>query len=88
MLGLVRIGAGQQHAEVGGVGAGVPHLLPIDHPFVAIGDGAGADTGQVGAGTGLAEQLAPGGLAVGDPPDEPGDLVRGAVLEKGRSGQS
>ena len=88
VLGQAGIGPGQQHAEVGGVRAGVPHLLAVNHPFVAIGDRAGADAGQVGAGAGLAEQLAPGRLAERDREHEPGDLLRRAVLEQGRRGES
>ena len=36
-----------------------PHLLAVDDPLVAVAHGAGADVREVGAGAGLAEQLAP-----------------------------
>ena len=36
-----------------------PHLLAVDHPFVAVADGAGPQRGEVGSGVGLGEQLAP-----------------------------
>ena len=63
MLGHVPVGAGQQHPEVGVVGAGVPHLLAVDDPLVAVELGAGGQPGEVGAGARLAEQLAPRVLA-------------------------
>ena len=63
VLGRLGIGPGHQHAPVGDVGQGVPHLLPGDHPLVAVADGPGGQAGQVRAGPGLAEQLAPRLLA-------------------------
>ena len=48
---------------------GVPHLLPADPEDVAVGFGARRQAGQVGAGTGLAEQLAPRCRPVGDRAD-------------------
>ena len=41
------------------VGLGRPHLLAVDHPLVAVAHGPGGEAGEVGAGAGLAEQLAP-----------------------------
>ena len=61
--GRVRLGAGQQDPELGAVGVGRPHLLAPDHPLVAVEVGPGGQRGQVGAGAGLAEQLAPDLLA-------------------------
>ena len=40
-----------------------PDLLAVDDPLVAVEHGLGAQVGQVGAGVGLAEALAPGDLA-------------------------
>ena len=40
-----------------------PDLLAVDHALVAVAHGAGAEVGQVAAGAGLAEQLAPDLLA-------------------------
>jgi len=39
------------------VGVGVPHLLPVDDPLVAVLHGPGLQPGEVGAGLGLAQQL-------------------------------
>ena len=36
VLGHVPVGPGEQHSHVGVVGAGVPHLLAVDHPAIAI----------------------------------------------------
>ena len=57
------VGAGDEHAAVGDVGQRVPDLLAVDHPLVAVAHGPTAQAGQVGPGTGLAEELAPGVLA-------------------------
>ena len=59
VLGHVRIGSGDEHAEVGDVGECVPHLLAVDDPFVTVLDRLGAETSKVGAGAGFGEQLAP-----------------------------
>ena len=59
MLRRVRIGAREQQAEVGVVRARGPDLLPVDDELVAVGDRARAEVREVGAGVGLAEQLAP-----------------------------
>jgi hypothetical protein len=40
-----------------------PDLLAVDHPLVAVAHRAGAEVGQVAAGAGLAEELAPDLLA-------------------------
>ena len=40
-----------------------PDLLAVDHPLVAVAHGPGAEGGEVGAGAGLAEELAPDLLA-------------------------
>ncbi len=63
VLGRLGVGAGHEHAAVGDVGERVPHLLAADHPLVAVAHRLGGQAGQVGAGAGLAEQLAPGVLA-------------------------
>ena len=58
-FGLIGVGAGEQDAPVAEVGAGRPHLLPVDDPLVAVAHGTGRQPREVGAGAGLAEQLAP-----------------------------
>jgi hypothetical protein len=52
------------------VGQRRPHLLAVDDPLVAVAHGAGGETGDVGAGAGLAEQLAPDVLAGEDAPQQ------------------
>ena len=63
MLRGVGVGAGEQDHPVGVLGAGGPDLLAVDDVVVAVADGAGLEGGEVGAGAGLAEALAPDGLA-------------------------
>ena len=58
--GSVRV---DEHPAVGEVGERVPHLLAVDDPLVAVAHGPGAEAGEVRAGAGLAEQLAPRLLA-------------------------
>src|SRR5207248_1858797 len=52
VLGDIGISAREEHAEVGRLPARRPYLLTVDHPLVAILDGARLQPGQVGAGTG------------------------------------
>ena len=63
MLGHVRIGAGDEDGEVGVLRARRPHLLAVHDPLVAVALRPGSQRRQVGAGAGLAEQLAPDLLA-------------------------
>ncbi len=60
VLGDVRIGPGQEHAEIGDLSSRGPHLLPGHYPLVAVALGPALQAGQVRAGSRLAEQLAPG----------------------------
>ena len=78
-LGDVGVGAREQHAEVGPVAARRPHLLPVDDPLVAVELGTGVEPGEVGAGAGLAEELAPGLLAGDDVEEVALLLLLGAV---------
>ncbi len=66
MLRRVGVGAGEQHAEVGGLATRRPHLLPGDHPLVAVALGLRLHRREVGAGARLGEQLAPALAAVDD----------------------
>ena len=63
LFGRVRVGAGEQVADVGVVPVGRPHLLPGDDEVIAVADRAGPQAGQVAARVRLAEQLAPQVLA-------------------------
>ena len=58
---LVPVGVGAAHHEdpVGDVAEAGPHLLAVDDPLVAVEHGRGLHVGEVGAGVGLAEPLAP-----------------------------
>jgi hypothetical protein len=81
VLGDVRVRAGDQDRPARVVGVGRPHLLAGDDPVVAVPHRAGAQARQVGAGTGLAEQLAPDLFAGPQRAQEAGLLVLGAVAE-------
>ena len=59
MLRLIGVGAGNEHPEGGDVRERGPHLLPVDHPLVAVAYGARGQSRHVGPGAGLAEELAP-----------------------------
>ena len=59
MLRHVDVAAGEQQAPVAVVRARRPHLLAVDDPLVAVALGPRAQAGEVGAGAGLGEQLAP-----------------------------
>ena len=59
VLDLFGIGAHEDDAEPREVRERRPHLLAVDDPLVAVAHGARAETGDVGAGSRLAEHLAP-----------------------------
>ena len=58
--------AGQQEAPLRHGGVGRPDLLAADQPAVAVAPGRGSQRGEVGAGLGLGEALAPDHLAARD----------------------
>ena len=66
VLGSVRVRAREEDHPVALVRAGGPDLGAVDHVVVAVADGAGLETGEVRAGAGLAEALAPLLLAAED----------------------
>ena len=68
VLGRFRVSAGQQDAPVGAVGQRRPYFLAVDDEVIAVGHRRRLKGGQVGAGAGLAEPLAPHRL--------PGDEAR------------
>src|SRR5690606_34880017 len=78
---------GDEHAEVGHVAARGPDLLAVDDPLVAVLHRPGVQTGQVGPGPGLTEELAPGLLAGDDVAQVPLLLLLGAVHDDRRPGQ-
>ena len=59
VLRRVGVGADEQLAVVGDVAVRRPDLLAVDDVIVAVAHGAGAQRGEVGAGVGLGEALAP-----------------------------
>ena len=87
MLRGVCVGPGDQHALLGQVTSGGPHLLTGNYPLVAVTLGSGLQAGQVRAGTRLGEQLAPGHRAVEDFWNVPVDLFGSAVHGDSWSGQ-
>ena len=54
--GAVRIGAGQQHQDVGPRGEGAPGLHPVDRPAALDAAGRGDDVGHVRAVVGLGDR--------------------------------
>ena len=81
VLRCVRVGAGQHEDVVGENGLGGPDLLAVDDPLVAVEHGLGLEAGQVGAGVGLGEALAPGDLPAEDLGDELLLLLLGPPLQ-------
>ena len=87
VLRHVPVGAGEEHAELGMVGRGVPHLLSVDHPLVAVALGSGREAGEVGAVAWLAEELAPHVLTGEDRMEELASQRVGPVGEDRRCRQ-
>ena len=77
----------RQEDVVGELGLGRPHLLAVDHPFVAVELGPRLQRGQVAARVGLGEPLAPGDGSVEDAGDELLLLLLAGPLQDGRSHQ-
>ena len=65
VLGRVGVGAREQLAELPDLPERAPDLAAGHHVVVAVADGAGREAGEVGAGVGLREALAPHLLARG-----------------------
>ena len=68
------------------LGAGRPDLLAVHDPLAAVAHGARAEAGQVAAGVGLAEQLAPDLLAGEQGEEVALLLLLGAGVDDGRAG--
>ena len=81
-----RARCGPAGSRVGLVGVAGPHLLALDHPLVAVELGPGGQRRQVGAGAGLAEQLAPDLLGGQQRQQVALLLLVGAGVEDGRTG--
>ena len=85
VLGRVGVGAGEQEAVVGVLGLGGPDLLAVDDPLVAVELGLALQAGEVGAGVGLGEALAPRRLALEDAGEELLLLLLGPPLQDRRA---
>ncbi len=83
VLRNVRIGPGQEQAPTRDVGHARPHLLPVDHPFVAVTHRRRRERRNVGPGAGFAEHLAPDLLAREVGPQEPALLLLGTERDEG-----
>ena len=59
MLWRVGVGAHQEKAPIGEMGARGPHLLPIDDEMITQVYGTGTQAGEIAAGIGLRIALAP-----------------------------
>ena len=80
-----RVGAEQEQAPLGQVRGRDPDLLAVDHVVVAVEDGHGAEVGQVVAGVGLGEPLAPVLVGVEDRGEPAVLLLLGAPLDEHRA---
>ncbi|CAB4803101.1 unannotated protein [freshwater metagenome] len=87
VLRHVRVRAGDEHSPVGEVGNGVPYLLAVDDPLVAVANGLGGEASKVASGTWLAEQLTPALFAGEHRAQEAGALFVGAVGDDGWTGK-
>ena len=85
VLRRVRVGAGDEHAPLGLVRVGGPHLLAGHDPLVAVPDRAGLERGEVGARLGLREALAPDLVGGQDRRQVALLLLVGAVGDDGRA---
>ena len=81
----VVVGPGQKDRPVRKVGPRGPHFLAGDDPLIAVALGPGGQRGEIGAGAGLAEELAPDLLVADDGGEEALALLLGAVCEECRS---
>src|SRR5690606_3035468 len=79
------VGADEGEAPVGVLGAGGPDLLAVDQEVVALVLGAGRKAGQVRAGAGFGEALAPPDLAGDDAGDVALLLLFGPVFQERRA---
>ena len=78
----VVVGPGQKDRPVRKMGPRGPYLLAGDDPLIAVALGPGGQRGEIGAGPGLAEELAPDLLVADDGREEAPALLLGAVREE------
>ncbi len=87
VLGRVGIGPHEGDAPAGEAGVGGPDLLAPHQPAALGRFGDGAQRGEVGAGVGLAEELAPDLAGVEDRRQPAGLLLRRAARQQRRPGE-
>jgi hypothetical protein len=85
--GRIGVGAGQAQAERGELRVRGPDLSTGDQITTVDGDGAGRERGQITAGVGLAEELAPDLVGREDGREEALALVVRAMGQQGRPDQ-
>lgn len=85
VLGCLGIGTACEPHVVGGIGAGGEDFVAVDDPLVAVGDGAGLERGEVGAGFGLGVADREDDVAGQDARQEALLLLVGAVLHQCRA---
>ena len=78
----VRVRARDEHPAVGHVRERVPDLLAVDDPLVAVAHRPGRERREVGAGAGLAEELAPDLFAGEERAEQAGPGLRLRVLAR------
>src|SRR5581483_3357039 len=86
VLRRVGVRAREQDHVLGDVRAGGPDLLAVDDVVVAVLDGPRLHGGEVGAGAGFGEALAPDVVALDDAREVLLLLLLGAVEDDGRAG--
>jgi hypothetical protein len=79
-----RVAASDAQRVVGLHRARCPHLLAGDDPFLAVEHGLRLQTGEVGAGTRLRQELGPHLFTLDHRGDVAGDLLRVAEVEERR----
>ena len=87
VLRRVPVRAGEEHAVRDDLGVARPDLGAVDAPLVAVADGRGPRSGEVGPGVRLGQHLARGLTAVRHAAQEAVALLIGAVAEQHRGQQ-
>ncbi len=87
VLGRLGVGAHQAEHPVRLVGVRSPQFVTIHHEVIAINQGTGSETREIGARARLAVTLAPHHLIAGDAREMPQFLFRSAALEQHRPQQ-
>ena len=86
--GGVRVGAGEDYEDIGGLGIGDEPLGTVDDVVIAVADSLRPQARGVGAGLGLSEGEGGDDLSGGQPGQPFGLLVVGAVVDEHLSGDA